>query len=104
MYLKVVAGGIVKLEDAANFRSFKVVVAMPNAGLEEVRRALAHIATLADRNTAWVFESALRQCSEHSRDAGWQDSLTAMIEKARPHGWVDDANQTIKAHVEWQAS
>jgi hypothetical protein len=103
MYLKVVAGGVVKLEDAENFRSFKVVVTMPNAGLEEVRRALAPIAVLADRNTAWVFEKALRQCSSHSGDASWQDSLTAMIGKARPHGWVDDTNNTIKAHVEWQA-
>jgi len=24
-----------------------------------------------------------------------------MIEKARPHGWIDDARQAIKAHVEW---
>ena len=28
-------------------------------------------------------------------------SLTAMIEKARPHGWIDEARKAIKAHVEW---
>ena len=27
--------------------------------------------------------------------------LTTMIEKARPHGWIDEARQAIKAHVEW---
>jgi hypothetical protein len=24
-----------------------------------------------------------------------------MIEKARPHGWIDDNRNAIKAHVEW---
>ena len=24
-----------------------------------------------------------------------------MIEKARPHGWIDDSRKAIKAHVEW---
>jgi hypothetical protein len=104
MYLNVLAPTVVKLEDADNFRSFKVVVAMPNAELEAVRRALASIALLPDRDTAWVFEQALRQWPEHAGNAAWQEALTAMIGKARPHGWVDDANKTIKAHVEWPAN
>jgi len=103
MYLNVLAATVVKLEDADNFRSFKVVVAMPNAEPEAVRRALANIALLPDRDTAWVFEQALRQWPGQAGDAAWQDSLTAMIAKARPHGWIDDANKTIKAHVEWPA-
>ena len=24
-----------------------------------------------------------------------------MIEKARPHGWIDDERKAIKAHIEW---
>jgi hypothetical protein len=24
-----------------------------------------------------------------------------MIEKARPHGWIDDQRKAIKAHIEW---
>ena len=28
-------------------------------------------------------------------------ALGAMIEKARPHGWIDDARAAIKAHIEW---
>jgi len=27
-----------------------------------------------------------------------------MIEKARPHGWIDDARKAIKAHIEWVVS
>ena len=44
MFLNVLAATVVKLEDANNFRSFKVVVAMPNADLETVRSALSSIA------------------------------------------------------------
>jgi len=101
MFLNVLAAAVVKLEDASNFRSFKVVVAIPHADLDTVRSALSSIADLPDRDTAWVSEQALRARPEVANDATWQDALTAMIAKARPHGWVDDANRTIKAHVEW---
>jgi hypothetical protein len=68
MFLNVLAATLVKLEDANNFRSFKVVVAMPNAGLETVRSALAGIAVLPDRDTAWVSEQALRAWPEVAND------------------------------------
>jgi hypothetical protein len=99
MFIKVSAADRVELEDAGNFRSFKVVVAMPGAGLEAVRQALSGVAHMPDRDTAWVSEQALRRW--RSGDAAWQEALTAMIAKARPHGWIDDARQAIRAHVEW---
>jgi hypothetical protein len=101
MFLKVSAASTVTLEDAHNFRAFKVVVAMTGIELETVRSALANVATLPDRSTAWVSEQALRAWPGYANDAAWQSSLTAMIEKARPHGWIDDATKSIKAHVEW---
>jgi len=101
MFFKILSPGIVTLEDANNFRAFKVVVAPPDADLDTVRRALANIALLPDRGTAWVSERALRAWPELANDSAWQEALTAMIAKARPHGWIDDANKTIKAHVEW---
>jgi predicted transcriptional regulator len=101
MFLNVLAATVVKLEDASNFRAFKVVVAAPNANLDTVRGALSRIAVLPDRDTAWVSEQALRAWPEVAGDTAWQDALTAMIAKARPHGWVDDASKSIKAHVEW---
>ena len=36
-----------------------------------------------------------------SNDAAWQQNFSAMIEKARPHGWIDDQRNAIKAHIEW---
>jgi hypothetical protein len=103
MFFNVLSTTDVTLEDANNFRAFKVVVVPPDADLDTVRSALADIAVLPDRDTAWVSERALRAWPELADDPAWQDALTAMIEKARPHGWVDDANKAIKAHVEWTA-
>jgi len=102
MFLKVSAASTVTLEDAHNFRAFKVVVATADAELETARSALANVATLPDRGTAWVSEQALRAWPGYATDAAWQSSLTAMIEKARPHGWIDDDRKAIKAHIEWR--
>src|SRR5262245_27173071 len=101
MLLKVSAASTVTLEDAHNFRAFKVVVAITDTELETARNALANVATLPDRGTAWVSEQALRRWPGYADDAAWQSSLTAMIEKARPHGWIDETSKSIKAHVEW---
>jgi hypothetical protein len=101
MFLKVSAASTVTLEDAHNFRAFKVVVATADTELGTVRSALASVATLPDRGTAWVSEQALRAWPGYATDAAWQSSLTVMIEKARPHGWIDEASKSIKAHVEW---
>jgi hypothetical protein len=58
-------------------------------------------AELSDAETAWIFQAALRQWPGIEHDAAWQQNFSAMIEKARPHGWIDDQRNAIKAHIEW---
>ena len=101
MFVKVTADRRVVLEDRDNFRAFKLVVEGRREDLDAVRRVLVGTAELADADTAWISEAALRRRPEVAQDAAWQQSLGAMIEKARPHGWIDDARKAIKAHVEW---
>jgi hypothetical protein len=101
MIISVHATNDVTLDDPQNFRAFKVAVLIPDASLEEARVALSGVATLPDRETAWVSAEALRQWRGVKDDAEWQKGFDAMIEKAKPHGWIDEANNTIKAHVEW---
>ena len=36
-----------------------------------------------------------------ANDAAWQGNLGTMIEKAKPHGWIDEQKKAIKAHIEW---
>jgi len=101
MFLKLSAGGDLTLEDRDNFRAFKLVIAGDRSRLEDSRRALAGKAELPAAETAWIFEATLRRWPGVERDTAWQENFSAMIEKARPHGWIDDQRRAIKAHIEW---
>jgi len=101
MFLKVTAAGELQFEDRQNFRAFKLVVEGDRGGLEAVRRAIAGKADVPDAETAWIYQDALRRWPGVEQDSAWQQSFSAMIEKARPHGWIDDQRKAIKAHIEW---
>ena len=101
MFLKLTAAGELQFEDRQNFRAFKLVVEGDRSRLDTVRRAVAGKAELADAETAWISQAALRQWPGVEQDAGWQQNFSAMIDKARPHGWIDDQRNMIKAHIEW---
>ena len=102
MFVKVSATSTVTLEDHENFRAFKLVVTGNPAKIDATRKSLAGIAELPDDKTAWISEAALRRWDGVAQDPVWQQNLSAMIEKAKPHGWIDEARQAIKAHIEWQ--
>jgi hypothetical protein len=53
-----------------------------------------------DKN-AWISEAYLRRIPEVHNDDNWPRSLSAMIELARPYGWVDEERKVIEAHMEW---
>ena len=101
MFVKVTSDRSVVLEDRDNFRAFKLVVEAPREDIDAIRSTLQGTAELPDDDTAWISQDALRLRPEVAADTAWQQSFAAMIEKARPHGWIDDARQAIKAHVEW---
>ena len=101
MFVKLGIDGSVTLEDRDNFRAFKLVIEGGPARLDQARRALANTAELPDQADAWIYEQALRQRPETANDPAWQQNLGAMIEKARPHGWIDEQKKAIKAHIEW---
>jgi hypothetical protein len=103
MFVKVNADRSVVLEDRDNFRAFKLVVEGRREDLDAIRNTLQGTAELSDADTAWISQDALRLRPEVAADTAWQQSFAAMIEKARPHGWIDDARKAIKAHVEWTA-
>ena len=101
MFVKVTADRSVVLEDRDNFRAFKLVVEGRREDVDAARGALHGTAELPDADTAWISQDALRLRPEVATDTAWQQAFAAMIEKARPHGWIDDARKAIKAHVEW---
>ncbi len=101
MFLKFSSSGGLQLEDRDNFRAFKLVIEGEHSQLDAVRSAVAGKVEIADAKTAWIFEDALRRWPDVEHDAAWQQNLSAMIEKARPHGWIDEQRKAIRAHIEW---
>jgi hypothetical protein len=100
MFVKLAADGHVSLEERENFRAFKLVVERDAAEIDAARASLKGVADVPDAGTAWIFESWLRA---NVSDEAWQQSLGTMIEKAKPHGWIDEERKAIKAHIEWRA-
>jgi hypothetical protein len=86
------------LEEAQDFKKFKLVIDAPGADAGRISTALDGVATLDPEGHAWVNEDWLRQ---RDSDATWQDGLTAMIGVAKKYGWVDEQKKAIRAHIEW---
>jgi len=99
MFVQVANDGGVTLQDAENFRAFKLVVGGGEARLDAARQALSGTADVPDAATAWISPTAL--VALHGADAAWEQSLAAMIEKARPHGWIHPDTGAIRAHIEY---
>ena len=101
MIIRIAENKTVLLDEPENFKAFKVAVAAPATEFAAVSDANPQVVRFDDPATAWVSVAALRNW-EGLRDApAWQEGLTAMIEKARPYGWIAEDGQSIKAHVEW---
>ena len=102
MELHLGADDVLRLLDQDNFRAFKLVVEQPQTALAHVKKVIAGQVLVTDSETAWVSETALRHLSGHAHDHDWHKKLGEMIEKAKPHGWIDEVNQAIKAHIDWR--
>lgn len=100
MIVSLDAGRGPRLDDADNFRAFKVTAPKGLEG-EALGRALAPVGRLdADGAHAWIGEAALRKLANRPGDKAWHDSATAMIAYARKSGWIDEATGDIRAHIE----
>ncbi len=103
MIIQIAADRSLALEDAMNFKKFKVVCAMPEDRFADAAAAAPGTVSFDDTKTAWVSIAALKSWKGLADDPAWQDGLAAMIKVATPYGWVSEEKQAIKAHVEWAA-
>lgn len=100
MYVHVKPDFTVALEEAQDFKRFKLVIAAPRGEEARLKSALAGIAQLGDEGHAWISEAWLRR---YDAAPAWQQGLDAMIAVAGKYGWVDEKAKTIRAHIEWPA-
>ena len=101
MIIDVAADQTVTLNEADDFKKFKVRTTLPKRQLPDLGAALKGVAVVNDESTAWVHESALRKWAHAGNNEAWQTSLTSMIAAAAKFGWIDADRKMIRAHIEW---
>jgi predicted transcriptional regulator len=101
MIIRIIASSrSVEIDDPRNFRAFPVRIegSMDSALQSEL---LGRVAVNSDREHAWISEKALRQWPPLTAEEWWQDGLSKMIAAVQKFGWIDQDNQSIRAHIEY---
>lgn len=93
MIVRIMASEPPVLEDAANFRAFKVVCTSPRG---DCKSAFAEAGRL-DGDHLWVDPDWIRANGPSGEP--WAAGLAKMIAYADSAGWVDDRG-AIRAHIE----
>lgn len=89
----------VEIDDPKNFKAFSVrIEGAIDPGIQA--ELLGRVAVSRDSEHAWISEKALREWPLLKSEAWWQDGLSHMIASVQKFGWVDQANQSIRAHIE----
>lgn len=90
----------VEIDDPKNFKAFAVRIegAMDPALQSEL---LGRVAVSSDSEHAWISEKALREWPSLKSEEWWQQGLSNMIAAVQKFGWIDQANQSIRAHIEY---
>ena len=90
----------IEIDDPGNFKAFSVRIegAMDPALQAEL---LGRVAVSSDREHAWISEQALRDWPALAPEAWWQAGLSNMIAAVQKLGWIDQANQSVRAHIEY---
>ena len=102
MIIRIIAASrSIELEDARNFRAFAVRIEGAFDSQAAQDELLGRVAVSHDREHAWIAERGLREWPSLAGESWWQDGLTNMIAAAQRFGWIDQTNQSIRAHIEY---
>lgn len=102
MIVSISSDASVALLEETNFKRFHVEVDAPKAALPTLQQRLGSTIDFTDAETAWVSIEFLGSLPAVAGNSDWRASLDQMIEKAKPHGWIDETRHAIRAHVVWQ--
>jgi predicted transcriptional regulator len=89
----------IEIDDPRNFRAFSVRIEGP-IGPEVQDELLDRVAVSHDREHAWISEQVLREWPLLKSEAWWQEGLSNMMAAVQKFGWIDQASQSIRAHID----
>jgi hypothetical protein len=90
----------IEIDGPKNFRAFSVRIEGP-IGAEVQAELLRRVAVSHDREHAWISEKVLREWPSLKSEAWWQEGLSNMMAAVQKFGWIDQANQSIRAHIDY---
>ena len=90
----------IEIDDPKNFRAFSVRIEGAREPSVQAE-LLGRIALKHDGEHAWISEKALREWPSLKSEAWWQEGLSNMMAAVQKFGWIDQANQSIRAHLEY---
>lgn len=90
----------IEIEDPKNFKAFSVRIEGPISA-EVQAELLRRVAVTSDYGHAWISEKTLREWPSLTSEAWWQEGLSNMMAAVQKFGWIDQANQSIRAHIEY---
>jgi hypothetical protein len=101
MIIRIIAASrSVEIDDIRNFRAFSVRIEGRFDDSAAEAELLGRVALSHDGEHAWISEKALREWPSLALEAWWQDGLTNMIAAVQKFGWIDNANHSIRAHID----
>ena len=102
MIIRIIASGrSVEIDDARNFKAFSVRIEGSFDDPAAQAELLGRVALSSDSEHAWISEKVLREWPQLSAESWWQEGLSNMIEAVQRFGWIDQANHSIRAHIEY---
>ena len=96
MFISIGKDGSVTLREPDDFKRLHVE-AVDGLSVDDVRRALASIATF-EENNFWVDVAAL-QALGRVGDAAWEQNFAAMIASVQKFGWLSPDGQRVRCHL-----
>jgi hypothetical protein len=99
MIIRIAADNAVALEDAANFKAFKLVIAGDPSGRKPDLDGIRYIAD----DHAYIDRGTVVALSAEPEAGSWREGFEAMVAAAGKYGWIDETGRAIKeigrAHV-----
>ena len=94
-------GHSIEIDDPRNFKAFSVRIEGSFDDPAVQAELLGRVASSSDRDHAWISEQILRDWPQLKSKSWWHNGLSGMIAAVQKFGWIDQANHSIRAHIEY---